>query len=305
MNIVFAFKNSLKRNIRFNASRKVQFFRFGYNPSGYLRNDLLLCVFGNRNLYKHYQARKIFEALDIKSTDCALDFGCGTGYVTVEMAKLAESVVGLDICSSTENIPVPHFLKGKLQFLLACDNFFAQYISSFDVILLSEVLLSVPNRDQLLKHCASLLKTNGKLVLVNGLGKLFIKECIFSRIGLMSVLRKFFPNVPESYADYEKRLCSAFGNNASQFMGKDDIVSLLGAQGFVLKKNFFAPTNMIGNIMEWRQFYHVISKKKGEGVFGFIVFRLLFSVIHFFQKRSYPSGFIGVFQKKGAYGLSH
>jgi ubiquinone/menaquinone biosynthesis C-methylase UbiE len=40
---------------------------------------------------------ELLDKLDIKSTDDVLDFGCGPGYYTLELAKTAKSVLAVDI----------------------------------------------------------------------------------------------------------------------------------------------------------------------------------------------------------------
>ena len=49
-------------------------------------------------------------ALDIKPTDRVLDFGCGSGYMTVEMAKLAAKATGIDVNPYVASIKVPRSL---------------------------------------------------------------------------------------------------------------------------------------------------------------------------------------------------
>lgn len=284
----------------FPVSKKPLFFRFGYNPTGYLKEDFINCFFGTRNLYKHYQCEKIFEALGICSSDAILDFGCGSGYISIEVAKLAKFVLAVDISPTTEKNPIPNFLNSQIQFLRINDesNLTHQYQSFFDKILLSEVLLSVPSSDSLVELCRKLLKPNGTIVVVNGLGKFFIKKSIYTRPWVLIFLEKIFKNIPKSYDLYEKNLCKDFGNTSTQLLKRKDILKLLSKHGYFLYKEMYAPKQWIVSSIEFHQFLKHISQIKPNYSFPvFLLYRFFFCFINIFQKTSCSSGFIGVFKK--------
>ncbi|EKE00968.1 MAG: hypothetical protein ACD_21C00250G0041 [uncultured bacterium] len=286
---------------QFPVSKKPVFFRFGYNPTGYLKEDFITCFFGTRNLYKHYQVSKIIEALDITSSDAILDFGCGSGYISVEMAKLAKFVLAVDISPTTEKNPIPDFLNSQIRFLRIEDenDLIPNYQGFFDKILLSEVLLSVPSTDSLLKLCKKLLKPNGTIVVVNGLGKFFIKKSIYTRPWFLRFLEKIFKNIPKSYELYEKGLCKDFGNTSTQLLKREDILKLLSKHERFLYKEMYAPKKWIASTIEVHQFLKHISQIEPNYSFPvFLLYRLFFCFINVFQKTSCSSGFIGVFKKK-------
>lgn len=285
---------------QFPVSKKPLFFRFGYNPTGYLKEDFLKCFLGTRNLYKHYQASKIIEALDITSSDAILDFGCGSGYISIEMAKLAKFVLAVDISPTTEKNPIPDFLNSQIRFLRieGENDLRPNYQGFFDKILLSEVLLSVPSADSLLELCKELLKPNGTIVVVNGLGKFFIKKSIYTQPCLLRFLEKIFKNIPKSYELYEKSLCKGFGNTSTQLLNREDILTLLNKHECFLYKEMYAPKKWITNIIEFHQFLkHISQIKFNYSLPVFLLYRFFFSFISIFQKTSCSSGFIGVFKK--------
>ena len=78
------------------AHEKVKYHNFGYIPTGSIR-DIRGKLFGHINLLKRLQAKDIMKALNIEPGDLLLDFGCGSGYMTVEMAKLGKKTYGIDI----------------------------------------------------------------------------------------------------------------------------------------------------------------------------------------------------------------
>lgn len=285
---------------QFPVSKKPLFFRFGYNPTGYLKEDFLNCFFGTRNLYKHYQVSKIIEALDITSSDAILDFGCGSGYISIEMAKLAKFVLAVDISPTIEKNPIPDFLNSQIRFLRIEDgnDLTSNYQGFFDKILLSEVLLSVPSADSLLKLCKNLLKQNGTIVVVNGLGKFFIKKSIYTRPWILRFLEKIFKNIPKSYDLYEKSLCKDFGNTAIQFFTREDILNLLSRHQCFLYKEMYAPKKSVGSTIEFHQFLkHISQVKTSYSLPVFLLYRFFFCFINIFQKTPCSSGFIGVFKK--------
>ena len=78
----------------FEVNKKINYRNFGYLPEGSFFKDLFGKAFGYRNLFKRLQARDIIERLAIQPDETVLDFGCGNGHFTVEMAKQAKKAYG-------------------------------------------------------------------------------------------------------------------------------------------------------------------------------------------------------------------
>ena len=98
-------------------SVRPSFLSFGYLPIGIAKYDLPGRLFGNPNLIKRLQAPDLMAALDIRPSDSVLDFGCGSGYMTVEMAKLAAKATGIDVIPYVNSIRVPPSLTGRLEYI--------------------------------------------------------------------------------------------------------------------------------------------------------------------------------------------
>ena len=120
---------------------------------------------------------ELIDKLAINPTDVVMDFGCGPGFFTIDLAKKAKSVVAIDVSlemlkkvqnkarkSRTKNI---QFLQsdGKS---LQLDN------SSVDKILLVTVYHEVGENETVLKEFERILNPHGKLIIVE-----VIKKSIF------------------------------------------------------------------------------------------------------------------------------
>lgn len=120
---------------------------------------------------------KLLQLAEVNSTDLVLDIGCATGYSTVLLAHLAESVVGLE-----SDVGLAEQAKKNL-LELAADN--AAVVAAplqdgyasegpYDVIIINGAIPAVP--DKILAQ----LKQNGHLISVlseTGFGK----ACIFKK----------------------------------------------------------------------------------------------------------------------------
>lgn len=288
-------KNFLKKFVFFFGPKPtIQFFRFGFKISGYLREDLKNCVFGTQNLFKHFQAPDIIKALKIETHEKVLDFGCGNGYITLEIAKLASKTVGVDINPFIKEIKIPSFLNNRIKFYLYDE--FIDLKEKYDKILISEVILSVDSPSYLLKFLKENLKSNGKLILVNGLNKKFIKDIIYPNKLLLNFFKFFNKNIPENYEIYEKRLCKNFGNQQKKLLSVEKIKKLFHKTGYKLDSYFFSPSSPIGLLIELRQFLMFPNLKIPNFLF-FVFYRVIFSFLKFYKVR-YKSGLIAIFSKR-------
>jgi SAM-dependent methyltransferase len=115
--------------------------------------------------------QSISEGRDKNKTVRILDVGCGTGNVTIPLGLIPNSqVVGidvhqgnLDISEKRNKFPNVSF---KFQYFQECD------ISSFDYIILTEVLEHIPNYQEIFSHAAKNGSQNFELQITipNGFG---------------------------------------------------------------------------------------------------------------------------------------
>ncbi|WP_052598073.1 bifunctional 2-polyprenyl-6-hydroxyphenol methylase/3-demethylubiquinol 3-O-methyltransferase UbiG [Aureispira sp. CCB-QB1] len=99
----------------------------------------------------------------LNKSDTVLDFGCGSGLISIELAKAAQDIVAIDTSEKmikiaqdkSNNIPQ------KISFLYT-DLFDQRFKNnSFDIILAFNVLHYVPDTKKTLKKIYTLLKPNG------------------------------------------------------------------------------------------------------------------------------------------------
>jgi len=120
---------------------------------------------GFRNLLRH---KMLMDALALSSTDLVLDAGCASGYQSLEAARLARMVVGVDLglefvrtaygASLEQGITNAHFLVGSVEALAFKSALFSR-------VLCAEVLEHVLQPDDTLTELARVLKPGGLLVI--------------------------------------------------------------------------------------------------------------------------------------------
>ncbi len=188
----------------------------------------------------HSRVREKTKA-HLKSTDVALDFGCGTGTKSCELADHLSEILAIDM--STEMIELA---KAKAA-TKAVDNVSFQKAtifdeslatSSFDVVMAFNMLHTVSNPQSVVKRICELLKPGGLFVSVT--------PCMAGRksflVSLQIRLFRFLSKiglVPISF----------------RFYGGSDIDHLVGAEPFqtVESENIFAGATS----------YFVVAKKSG------------------------------------------
>jgi ubiquinone/menaquinone biosynthesis C-methylase UbiE len=236
-------------------SARPRFMSFGYMPVGVPRYDLLCRLFGTPNLMKRLQAPDVMAALDIKPGDHVLDFGCGSGYMTVEMAKLAAKATGIDVNPYVASIKVHEALKGRLEYIQTSGTKLPFADASFDRILASEILPMIPDSLPFLREIARVLKPGGRLVIVNGVGHPVLEEAYATNAPRLAALAKQFPErMPKSYAEYCARFQTIAGTARTDFMSSDEIVDRLDQAGFAIQSSRYSPRKRAGAWLSWHQF---------------------------------------------------
>ena len=145
--------------------------------------------------------RKIDEMLDLKGTR-VLDVGCGNGSYTVELARRASYVCGLDI--QKENLesfrePIPRVLGAGENLPFPSE--------SFDVVTMIEVLEHTVCDTKVLAECFRVLRPGGQLVLFVP-NKLYPFESHPCHLGSFSIGRNI-PLVSWLPGFLRRRICSA------------------------------------------------------------------------------------------------
>lgn len=98
----------------------------------------------------------------ISPTSKILDFGCGTGELTYEVAKLNHDIIGLDISELAIKIAKENFIHSNLNFLnssLSKINFNQE----FDLIIASMSFMDTEQLPEELKRIHAAAKVNAKL----------------------------------------------------------------------------------------------------------------------------------------------
>lgn len=162
----------------------------------------------------------ILESLNLKDDLIVADFGCGSGGFTIPLARELENglVYGLDI--QREPLSV---LKGKLILdniknvkiiKTNLENLKGSRLSaeSIDMVLIPNVLFQVENKSAIILEARRILKSNGKLIIIDWL-------------------------VKASQGPVEGRI------------SKEDVIKLAKDQGFSFEKDFPAGKYHYGIIM--------------------------------------------------------
>jgi ubiquinone/menaquinone biosynthesis C-methylase UbiE len=117
---------------------------------------------------------KLIEKLGINLSDVAMDFGCGPGFYTIELAKKAKNVVAVDLSpemlKKAQNKAAKAGVK-NIQFLQSNGTNIQLEDGSVDLILLATVYHEVGENEAVLKEFSRILKPDGKLVVVEVIKK--------------------------------------------------------------------------------------------------------------------------------------
>lgn len=98
-----------------------------------------------------------------------LDYGCGTGLVGLELSNLVDQILFLDSSEQMLEILKEKITQTKIKNAEVMDSDFTKLPSHLEVdaILVSLVLLHIPDTKQILKFFYSILNVEGKLIIVD------------------------------------------------------------------------------------------------------------------------------------------
>lgn len=113
--------------------------------------------------------KELVEKLAISPEDVVVDFGCGPGYYTVEIAKRAKQLIDVDLSPEMLKKAQAKAAKAKaenVQFLQSNGAKIDLADGSVDKILLVTVYHEIGDNDAVLKEFRRILKPSGKLIIV-------------------------------------------------------------------------------------------------------------------------------------------
>jgi ubiquinone/menaquinone biosynthesis C-methylase UbiE len=117
---------------------------------------------------------ELIEKIAINSSDVVVDFGCGPGYYTIDLAKKAKKVVAVDISPEMLKKAQRKAQKANMkniEFMQSDGKTLQLEDSSVEKILLVTVYHEVGENEVVLKEFGRVLKQEGKLVIVENIKK--------------------------------------------------------------------------------------------------------------------------------------
>ena len=214
---------------------------FGYVPHKNKFKDFVYRVIGYPALIRRLQAPILWKMLDLKKDDVVLDLGCGPGYFSFEIAKIAQKTVGVDINEKVMgSAPIFSNRKKRPAFIVGTAENIPFSGKTFSKILMSSVLQMVKNDSVVLKECFRTLKRNGEIILSIPTDYVFLPR-LFKRNWLSFILKKLC-GYPENYVSLKKRLYEKYGGtHGKAFYSRIEIFDLLEKEGFEIQDYEYSP----------------------------------------------------------------
>ena len=256
----------------------IKFRRFGYVRERRY-SDVYRRIVGYPNLIKRLQARDVMAALSLRSSDRVLDLGCGYGFVTVEMAKIAREAVGVDISSPRAGNSIPIGLQDRLRFLTVDGRSLPFDDNYFDTVLASEVLMMIADPNEFIAEIRRILKPGGRLVVVNWTGHSAIEEAYQQNSAGLRLAKAIARiDVPPTYKDYTLALQTFFAT-AFPFRSAAYYREVLTNSGFSIESETRSPTDLVAAACSWNQFFHFVRTGRPNPSRFFFVKYLLFGML--------------------------
>ncbi len=117
------------------------------------------------NFYGEEVRNAVLQAARIGSKDSVLDVGAGTGFLTLEAAKIAQRVIALDFSQAMTEKALSKIKRENAEFKIGNVEKIPLENSSVDVVIGNMVLHHCPNPASAIKEMARVLKGSGRLVL--------------------------------------------------------------------------------------------------------------------------------------------
>ena len=257
--------------------KKYSYRNFGHIPSYSLKTNTLSFMFGVPNLFKRFQAKNIMKEISPQINEVILDFGCGSGYLTVELQRAGAMVSGLDV----HQLNTHNALKNcyGINISIVESGIKTPYSNnSFDKIVASEVLPMIPNPEEFLIEMHRILKDDGTLFIINGFGHTRIKK-LYDKKGLLYKILKFFfgDRFPLDYKEYTSKINKSFRTAQEDFIDVDDINKKVINSKFSISKTTSIIRERESNYISLFQFIYFLYS--GNAVFKISFFYFLYPLI--------------------------
>lgn len=111
---------------------------------------------------------ELLSKLAITKSDIVLDFGCGAGFFTIPIAKMAAKTIALDASSQMLEKTAHHAEKNHVAVELLKSDGTAINLedNSVDLVLLFHVFHEVEDKPRVLREICRILKPSGRLAIV-------------------------------------------------------------------------------------------------------------------------------------------
>lgn len=257
--------------------KKYSYRNFGHIPSYSLKTNALSFMFGVPNLLKRFQAKNIMKEISPQTNEAILDFGCGSGYLTVELQRAGAKVSGLDVSHNVSHNALKDCY--GINISIVESGIKSPYSDkSFDKIVASEVLPMIPNPEEFLIEMHRILKDEGTLFIINGFGRNRIKNLYDKKSVLYKILKFFFRDkFPLDYKEYVFKINKSFGTSQKNFISIDDINKFLTRSNFETLKMASIIRESESNYISLFQFIYFLCS--GNAVFRTSFFYFLYPLI--------------------------
>lgn len=201
----------------------------------------------NNDLWSEHVARYALAARFARGRR-VLDLGCGTGYGTADLAKVASSAMGLDLAPEAIAYAARHFPSAR--FLTGSANAVPFVSASFDLVTAFEVIEHLHDWRALLSEARRVLESNGLLIVStpnkryyaearakSGPNPFHQHEFEFSEFRL--ALGEFFPNVRILFQDRVEAFAFYDGAFSGETETHDTGADLARPSGDPETANFF------------------------------------------------------------------
>jgi len=225
----------------------------GYKPDPIWWKDQIRQIIGAPMLLKRLQMPAIFRALALQPGMRVLDLGCGSGYMTYQIAYDGAIAYGIDIVTM-DDYYIPENLRKKLTFIRTEGDTIPFEEKFFDTILASEVITQVPEPQKLLTEIKRILKPDGRLVIIQPLDRRGIREDYENNSGFIRFMRMIC-TIPVDYNDYLTRIQRLFGNIFPDLPPEEYYHSVLNEIGFQVVEKKFSPSGPAIKLYERIQFF--------------------------------------------------
>jgi len=186
--------------------------------------------------------RELIVMAGVREADSILDLGCGTGKLTVELARLASkgSIVGIDpsremldkareVSTGMENIRLMQLAAQAMNFA-----------DEFDLVFSNSALQWIREQEEVIKRIYRSLKKNGRL---------------FFQVPGENFCREFFSYTKEAIAALELERFYTTWESPWRFLSQEEYASLLHDAGFRNVKIFYRDYELrfsdIASILAW------------------------------------------------------